>query len=244
MLPREVRDDVYLLYLVFRTLDDLVDERHPDAAARGRRRQRVGGRRARGRHARGRGPRRPRRAGTTCRAAPWSTSVAGWARTWKGVEYETEADVDRYCYRVAGTVGVVMAAVLGTDAAERARPAAAALGMAMQRTNILRDIDEDAANGRVYIARRDLARYGGASPRASASARCATRSPAPTRSTTGPGRDRRAAPRAPRDRRRGRHVPRDVAPARTGRLRRARRAGPWCRARRKLAIAARAAWRA
>jgi phytoene synthase len=34
LLPRAVRDDVYLLYLVFRTLDDLVDARHPEAAAR------------------------------------------------------------------------------------------------------------------------------------------------------------------------------------------------------------------
>jgi phytoene synthase len=85
----------------------------------------------------------------------------GMGEDLEGVEYATEADVDRYCYRVAGTVGVVMATVLGTDRPDRARPAAAALGMAMQRTNILRDIDEDAANGRVYIARETLARYGG-----------------------------------------------------------------------------------
>jgi phytoene synthase len=54
-----------------------------------------------------------------------------------------------------------MTSVLGAVRWERARPAAAALGMAMQRTNILRDIDEDAANGRVYIARETLERYGG-----------------------------------------------------------------------------------
>jgi phytoene synthase len=160
MLPREVRDDVYLLYLVFRTLDDLVDERRPDAAAR---------------------------VGAVCLWAVGARAAAtpevdvltelarrhdlprgalldfclGMGDDLEGVEYETEAEVDRYCYRVAGTVGVVMAAVLGTDRPERARPAAAALGMAMQRTNILRDIDEDAANGRVYIARETRERYGG-----------------------------------------------------------------------------------
>jgi phytoene synthase len=72
----------------------------------------------------------------------------------------TEAQLDRYCYRVAGTVGVVMAEVLGVRDRGVALPAAAALGMAMQRTNILRDIDEDLANGRVYLARETVARCG------------------------------------------------------------------------------------
>ncbi len=163
MLPREVRDDVYLLYLVFRRLDDLVDEGHADAASR------------------------------VDAVTAWATGAdgyrtpevtvldelavrhpiprdalldfcAGMIEDLDGTVYETEEDVDRYCYRVAGTVGVVMAAVLGTDRPERARPAAAALGMAMQRTNILRDIDEDMANGRVYIAREALERHGSLDP--------------------------------------------------------------------------------
>ena len=75
----------------------------------------------------------------------------------------TEAELDRYCYRVAGTVGVVMAAVLGTRRAG-ARREAAALGMAMQRTNILRDIDEDLAGGRTYLAADTLERLGPATP--------------------------------------------------------------------------------
>jgi phytoene synthase len=72
----------------------------------------------------------------------------------------TEDDLERYCYRVAGTVGVVMAALLGTTS-PAAGAHAAALGKAMQRTNILRDIDEDAAKGRVYLARETLERFGG-----------------------------------------------------------------------------------
>ena len=78
-----------------------------------------------------------------------------------GPRFQTESDVDAYCYRVAGTVGVVMVALLGTHDAARAEPAAAALGMAMQRTNILRDIDEDRGRGRVYLAAETLERFGG-----------------------------------------------------------------------------------
>jgi 15-cis-phytoene synthase len=44
------------------------------------------------------------------------------------------------------------------------RPSAAALGKAMQRTNILRDIDEDLENGRVYLARSTLERFGSPAP--------------------------------------------------------------------------------
>ena len=79
----------------------------------------------------------------------------------QGTPILDEIDLDRYCYRVAGTVGIVMAQVLGTHDAERALPAAAALGMAMQRTNVLRDIDEDLSAGRVYVAQNTLARFGG-----------------------------------------------------------------------------------
>jgi phytoene synthase len=161
LLPRDVRDDVYLLYLVFRTLDDLVDEGAASAW------ERVGAVAAWASGAAaeptrevmlleelaGRHP-LPR--------AAFADFCAGMEDDLRGTVYETEADVDRYCYRVAGTVGLVMAAVLGTDESPSAAPAAAALGMAMQRTNILRDIDEDAAAGRIYIARQTLERHGGA----------------------------------------------------------------------------------
>ena len=72
----------------------------------------------------------------------------------------TEDELDRYCYQVAGTVGLTMAAMLGATHPE-APGAAVALGMAMQRTNILRDIDEDGGNGRVYLARDTVGRFGG-----------------------------------------------------------------------------------
>src|SRR2546421_2534322 len=78
------------------------------------------------------------------------------------IPIETEAELDDYSYRVASTVGIVMAAMLGTEG--NADRQAAALGMAMQRTNILRDIDEDHDNGRTYLARDTLARFGRAEP--------------------------------------------------------------------------------
>jgi len=160
LLPRELRDDVYLLYLVFRTLDDLVDEGRPGAAARvtAVAAWAAGEPRLRTREveilddldSRHRIPR-----------DAFADFCAGMRHDLEGREMRTEADVDVYCYQVAGTVGVVVAAVLGSRDFEVARPAAAALGMAMQRTNILRDVDEDLAEGRVYLARDTVARFGG-----------------------------------------------------------------------------------
>ena len=64
--------------------------------------------------------------------------------------YETLADLNDYAVRVAGVVGAMMALVMGvTDARWVAR--ACDLGVAMQLTNIARDVGEDARNGRVYL---------------------------------------------------------------------------------------------
>jgi len=65
----------------------------------------------------------------------------------------------RYCYRVAGTVGLLMCGVLGVRAWE-ARPFAVDLGIAMQLTNIVRDVAEDAKMGRVYLPADRLAAEG------------------------------------------------------------------------------------
>lgn len=73
--------------------------------------------------------------------------------------YTTFDDLRLYCYRVAGTVGLLMAPVLGYHDPQ-ALDAAVDLGIAMQLTNILRDIGEDAAAGRVYLPEEDLTRFG------------------------------------------------------------------------------------
>jgi phytoene synthase len=76
------------------------------------------------------------------------------------IVYQSWDDLLLYCYRVAGTVGLMMCHVLGADDAQAARPAAA-LGMAMQLTNIARDVAEDWARGRLYIPRALLDADGG-----------------------------------------------------------------------------------
>lgn len=66
------------------------------------------------------------------------------------VSIADEAELLRYCYSVAGTVGLMMSAALDTSDA-RALPHAIDLGVAMQLTNICRDISEDARAGRRYL---------------------------------------------------------------------------------------------
>ncbi len=66
------------------------------------------------------------------------------------VRFADEQDLLRYCYRVAGTVGLMMCGVLGVRD-PRALPFAIDLGIAMQLTNIARDVGEDASNGRRYL---------------------------------------------------------------------------------------------
>lgn len=76
--------------------------------------------------------------------------VEGFAWDAEGRRYETIADVQAYGARVAGTVGAMMALLMGVrDPAAVAR--ATDLGVAMQLSNIARDVGEDARNGRLYL---------------------------------------------------------------------------------------------
>lgn len=78
-----------------------------------------------------------------------------------GVTYERFEDLVVYCRRVAGTVGRLSLGVYGCTQRARAEPLADALGVALQITNILRDIVEDRDTmGRVYLPSEDLARFG------------------------------------------------------------------------------------
>lgn len=69
--------------------------------------------------------------------------------------YADFGDLALYCYRVASTVGLAMCSVLGV-ASREAAGYAAELGVAMQLTNILRDVREDAEHGRVYLPQDEL----------------------------------------------------------------------------------------
>ena len=80
------------------------------------------------------------------------------------VEVQGDPDLVRYCYRVAGTVGLMMCGVLGVRD-RKALPFALDLGIAMQLTNISRDVAADARLGRVYLPATRL-RAAGAEPAA------------------------------------------------------------------------------
>ncbi len=74
-------------------------------------------------------------------------------------DYPTFDRLREYCYRVAGTVGLTCTHVFGFTE-QRALDLAEKLGLAFQLTNIIRDVHDDYALGRVYIPREDLERYG------------------------------------------------------------------------------------
>jgi phytoene synthase len=78
----------------------------------------------------------------------------------RGTAYETFADLHHYCRCVAGSIGRLSLAVFGSDDRSAGEPLADALGVALQLTNILRDLREDRRNGRIYLPAEDLARFG------------------------------------------------------------------------------------
>lgn len=85
--------------------------------------------------------------------------IAGVRMDVNGTSYESFDELLGYCRHVAGSVGRLCLAIFGARETERARELADDLGVAMQLTNILRDLREDAGNGRVYLPRADLVRY-------------------------------------------------------------------------------------
>ncbi|MEU6122224.1 presqualene diphosphate synthase HpnD [Streptomyces sp. NPDC047123] len=82
----------------------------------------------------------------------------------RGETYETWEDLKVYCRCVAGAIGRLSLGVFGTERgalnAERAPEYADTLGLALQLTNILRDVREDAQDGRTYLPADDLAKFG------------------------------------------------------------------------------------
>ncbi|MGW2208632.1 presqualene diphosphate synthase HpnD [Streptomyces sp. NPDC001781] len=82
----------------------------------------------------------------------------------RGATYETWDDLKVYCRCVAGAIGRLSLGVFGTEpgarGVERASEYADTLGLALQLTNILRDVREDAEGGRTYLPADDLAKFG------------------------------------------------------------------------------------
>ena len=92
--------------------------------------------------------------------AAFGELIDGCVADVRGTHYETFEDLLHYCRCVAGSIGRLSLGIFGTshDLQEAAR-LADSLGVALQLTNILRDIREDHENGRVYLPAEDLAKF-------------------------------------------------------------------------------------
>ncbi|NDG02709.1 MAG: phytoene synthase [Synechococcaceae bacterium WBB_34_004] len=100
---------------------------------------------------------------------PYLEMIEGQRMDLRKHRYATFAELESYCFRVAGTVGLMTQEVMGLDPAYISAPwsnkpntseAAVALGIANQLTNILRDVGEDRGRGRIYLPQEDLERFG------------------------------------------------------------------------------------
>jgi len=94
---------------------------------------------------------------------PFEDMIKGMVMDLDQNRFETFEELYVYCYRVAGTVGLMTMPVMGTAPGytpEEALEPALALGVALQLTNILRDVGEDRARQRIYIPQEDLRRFG------------------------------------------------------------------------------------
>lgn len=102
---------------------------------------------------------------------PFRDMIAGQQMDLQRSRYETFEDLQLYCYRVAGTVGLMTSAIFGINDTSSKTPwdrqqnnidpidKAIALGIAKQLTNILRDVGEDANRGRIYLPLEELALF-------------------------------------------------------------------------------------
>ena len=163
-LPRARREALYAVYAFCRTVDDIADL-GTDAAA-----QRAGLAAWRRDIARcyesGAAPEHPiaRQLAGAVREfglprGALEAIVEGCEMDLQRSTYETFEELVPYCYRVASAVGLCCIEIFGyTDPA--ARDYAVSLGMALQLTNIIRDVGADARGGRIYVPQQDLRTFG------------------------------------------------------------------------------------
>jgi phytoene synthase len=162
-LPRRKREAMYALYAFCRTVDDAVDQ---GAGSPSDQRRALGEWRAELRRAFAGRPRQPigARLAEVVRAFPIPQEHL--EAVLDGVEmdidkrrYAAFEELSEYCYRVAAAVGLACIEIFGyTD--PRARDYAVNLGVALQLTNILRDLRTDAERGRIYLPLDELRRFG------------------------------------------------------------------------------------
>jgi phytoene synthase len=161
-LPRERRRDMTTFYAFCRIVDDIADE--PSVPAENKRVQLDTWRRAVGEEFSGEPPLahevRALIAKYRIDTNLFREVIAGCEMDLGGARYETFEDLRLYCYRVASAVGLVSIEVFGYKN-PACKKYALDLGMALQLTNILRDVGQDFENGgRVYLPLEDLRRFG------------------------------------------------------------------------------------
>ncbi|MFP4129140.1 MAG: phytoene/squalene synthase family protein [Halorhodospira sp.] len=160
LLPRERRNAATALYAFCREADDAVDEGPGDAEALAALHERLA------QVYQGRPQAHPADRAFACvvhyhnlpQALP-AALIEGFAWDAQGRRYETIEELYEYAVRVAGTVGVMMALLMDVRSAS-ALARACDLGVAMQLTNIARDVGEDARNGRLYLPQQWLREAG------------------------------------------------------------------------------------
>lgn len=159
LLPRAQRKAIRALYAFCRVSDDLVDRAEGDQAAR------LHDWRQRGLHGQTRADDPVALAWTDTRARyqiPRQYAeqlLDGIATDLTQTRYKTFDELAQYSYAVASTVGLMSMHIVGYSGKE-AIPYAVKLGVALQLTNVLRDVGEDWRNGRLYLPQDELAAFG------------------------------------------------------------------------------------
>jgi phytoene synthase len=167
-LPRPRRDALYAVYAFCRTVDDIADvgQAQGDDPAALRRALGVWREEVARCYAPDGAPQHPIARRLRAAAQDFPIPREALEAIIEGVEsdldrrtYETAEELYPYCYRVASAVGLCAVEIFGyTD--PRARQYAIDLGLALQLTNILRDVGADARAGRVYLPQEDLRAFG------------------------------------------------------------------------------------
>ncbi|MBI3880257.1 MAG: presqualene diphosphate synthase HpnD [Verrucomicrobia bacterium] len=164
LLPKPKRDGMAALYAFCREVDDVADE---DAVPVEERRRQLAAWREDARAACGGGVpqfavnRELQPVIQSCRLPfeLFDDLIRGVEMDLDIQRYETHAQLDQYCYRVASVVGLLSIEIFGYTN-PRCRDYAVHLGKALQLTNILRDVRTDAERGRIYLPLEELRRFG------------------------------------------------------------------------------------